>query len=486
MATDCIRAITRLNLQILCSFGTPVRKNLTIWPAFPIAIYYPHNFPESGIPPDDEDNVIAALGHRDRLCSIMLFVTDLQLETITKVMQEPFPVLTNLFFSLTLCGILYLALPALLSSTSDLVSLQLYRTPPTSYKLLGAMVACLAALPILADLVIEFESRSATSRNDRISLPPITRILLPALTSFRFDGASEYLEDFVAQIDAPQLKCISVDNILRLVDYRATQLSKFIDRSVGPRLILARRADFDFFGRSITMYPLAKHPSSDWHHAEVLVSLKWVDWPVMDIAQLLSHFPATPSNVIHLNLVAYEANHCLEDISDVGWLQLLYHFSALQTLRLSPALVGNVALALEDITGKLVDELLPSLDLVWIVGQRASSIEKFIATRELYGRPITVVDIVMVMTDSSPMSADKKMSHISCVFYGLVFCDFNYPSAVRRRTIGSNPVELESTEVHIRGESGDKPLFFYYNFDLKSHMFTPVPISLDVNEQVPG
>ncbi|KAH9171714.1 hypothetical protein EDB89DRAFT_1969713, partial [Lactarius sanguifluus] len=293
---------------------------------------------------------------------------------------------------ITLCGILYPALPGLLLSTSDLVSLQLYRTPLTGYNLLGAMVACLAALPMLADLVIEFESQSATARNDRIRLPPVTRIVLPALTSFRFHGASEYLEDFISQIDAPQLQSISVDIIPQVVDYRATQLSKFIDRSVGPKLTLARRADFDFFSRSITVYPHVKHPPSDWRHAGALVSLKWVDWPVLDIAQLLSHFPTTLSNVIHLNLVAYEADHCLEDIGDVGWPLLLRQFSAVQTLRLSPALAWNVALALEDITGKLVDEVLPSLDLVWIVSQRAPFIEKFFATRMLCGLPVTVVD----------------------------------------------------------------------------------------------
>ncbi|KAH8980702.1 hypothetical protein EDB86DRAFT_2835222 [Lactarius hatsudake] len=140
------------------------------------------------------------------------------------------------------------------------------------------------------------------------------------------------------------------------------------------------------------MYPHVKHPPSDRRHAEALVSLKWVDWPVMDIARLPSHFPTTLSNVIHLNLVAYEADHCLEDIGDVDWLLLFRQFSTVQTLRLSPVLAWNVALALEDIKGELVDEVLPSLDLVWIVGQRGPLIEKFIATCMLYGLPVTAVD----------------------------------------------------------------------------------------------
>ncbi|KAH9171741.1 hypothetical protein EDB89DRAFT_1069319 [Lactarius sanguifluus] len=401
----------RLNLQILCSFGTPVRKNLAIWPAFPIVIYYPYCYSKTGIPPDDEDDVIAALEHRDRLCSLMLVVADLQLEKITNVMQEPFPMLTDLFIGsadgkalvlpaeflgvsaphlkrITLCSILYPALPALLLSTNELVSLQLYRIPPTGYNSLEAMVASLAALPVLGDFDIEFQS--ATLPNDRIPPPPVTRAVLPALTHFRFHGASKYLEDLVAQIDCPQLKCISVEHFPQPADYQVTQLSQFIDRSVGSKLTLSRRADVNFSSRSITVCPHANNPSSDWRLAEALVSFKWVNWPVLDVAQLLSHFPTTLSNVIHLNL-GLEASRRL----GVDWLHLFRQFSAVQTLRISPALVGNVALALEDIASELAAEVLPSLDLVCIAGHPASSIDKFTAARRLSGCPVTIVDTEM-------------------------------------------------------------------------------------------
>ncbi len=59
-----------LNLQILCSGRTPFRKNLGIWPAFPIVIK--HGYTGMGNTPNDEDNVIAALEHLDRVCDISL------------------------------------------------------------------------------------------------------------------------------------------------------------------------------------------------------------------------------------------------------------------------------------------------------------------------------------------------------------------------------------------------------------------------------
>jgi hypothetical protein len=62
-----------------------------------------------------------------------------------------------------------------------------------------------------------------------------------------------------------------------------------------------------------------------------------------------------------------------------------------QTLHVSRDLAGHVALALEDIAGEMVAEVLPSLDLIYLPGQLASSVEKFVAARQLSDRPVTVL-----------------------------------------------------------------------------------------------
>jgi hypothetical protein len=56
----------RLNLRILCSAGTPVKEKLAIWPPLPITIE--HVSPS--ISKCGEDNIIAALGHNDRICTV--------------------------------------------------------------------------------------------------------------------------------------------------------------------------------------------------------------------------------------------------------------------------------------------------------------------------------------------------------------------------------------------------------------------------------
>ncbi|KAH9028311.1 hypothetical protein EDB84DRAFT_1677320, partial [Lactarius hengduanensis] len=76
----------RLNLQISCTPGNPVRKHLGLWPPFPIIIYY--SYPRS-ITPNNEDNVIAALEHPNRVCHVTLNITKSRSGNIARSMQEP-------------------------------------------------------------------------------------------------------------------------------------------------------------------------------------------------------------------------------------------------------------------------------------------------------------------------------------------------------------------------------------------------------------
>jgi len=331
------------------------------------------------------------------------------------VMQEPFPVLTRLFIGsddvnapvlpgaflrgsaprlqeIALSGIPYPTLPTLLLSASDLVELSLHKIPQTGYIPPEEMVACLAALPRLSTFRIGF--RSAT-RRDRILPPPVTRTVLPSLTSFRFSGASEYLEDLVAHIDSPQLSQIFVFYLNQFVDFQVAQLSEFISRSVGTQIALFRHAQVTFVSDwvSFTTYRREIHPTSGSLPVRALISCRGIDWQVSHMAQVLSHFSAALSNVVHLKLVAQlEGGRQLEGTDDVDWLHLLYQFPTVRTLHVSRELAGHVALALEDITWDMVAEVLPSLDLIHVVGNPASSIEKFVSARRISGCPVTVID----------------------------------------------------------------------------------------------
>ncbi|KAI9429269.1 hypothetical protein H4582DRAFT_2031305 [Lactarius indigo] len=401
----------RLHLWILCTSGTPVRTNLGIWPPFPIVI---NGFSRGSITPADEDNVIAALEHPDRVRYLKLDAAGPQLERVVTTMQEPFPVLTHLqIFSkggntpalpggllgrsaprlrtIYFHSILYPTLPVLLLSAGDLVTLRLHNIPPTGYISPEAMVGGLAALPKLERFIIEFQS--VTSRPDRIRLPPATRIVLPALTSFEFKGASEYLEDLVARIDSPQLERSFVVYFNQLVDFQVEQLSQFIHRSVGPKLTDFKHARITFFSDKVSfaMYRHAEHPFSDRPLTSV-ISCEGIDWQASHVAQMFSELSATLSNMAHLELkVQLKGGRRLEGTEDVEWPHLLHQFSTVQTLRVSRELAGHAALALDDIAEEMATELLPSLDLIFLEGQPTPSAEKFVVVRQLSGRPIAVV-----------------------------------------------------------------------------------------------
>jgi len=127
----------------------------------------------------------------------------------------------------------HIPLPAvqkLLLSASDLVHLDLCKTPRPGYISPVVMVTYLSAMTRLEFLQLEF--LSPPSHSDRTSgrpRPP-TRSILPALISLRFKGVSKYLEDLVARIDVPPLSNFEITFFNQLT-FDMSQISQFICRS---------------------------------------------------------------------------------------------------------------------------------------------------------------------------------------------------------------------------------------------------------------
>ena len=403
----------RLDLRILCTSKTPVGKNLGIWPALPLSVDFNYHFDWRDFGnASNEDNIIAALEHFDRIREVRLLVTGSELDKITTAMQEPFPVLASLHIvssdfnapalptkfsgrsapglqEIVLFRIPFPELPTFLLSTSCLVRLVLGDIPPSGYISPQAMAVGLATLPRLKLFIIGF--RSALPRPDRIHSPPVTRTVLPALTFFHFKGASEYLEDLVTGIDAPQLKQISIEYLNQLIDLQVTQLHKFINSSLGLKLTVFKHANITFYRNRVT-FNTSRH--SNFQQADpfppttTTILCEGIDWQISHIAHVISQFSATLSNLVDLKLkVETEWVGPIEGMGDVDW-RHLFQFASVKTLHVSPELAGHVALALEH----MVAGELPSIDTILLEGQLASSIGKFVATRKLLGRPVTVVD----------------------------------------------------------------------------------------------
>lgn len=409
----------RLDLYLLCTCGTPVRRNLGLWPAFPILIDYVNypNYSSKIFSPNDEDNIISALEHPDRVRCLKLPVTGLLLGKVAAVAQEPLPILTQLWLSsndenmsvlpgtflgrfapclqeIHLEGIPFPTLPALLLSATDLVVLYLHRIPHSGYIPPEAMVASLAALTRLSDLSLEFQS--STSRPNqagrRRRAAPLTRAVFPALTSFEFRGASEYLEDLVAQIDAPRLTSIRIAYFNQLV-FQVPQLFRFVGQTQVLELARFKHAQVNFRGSHVYISLYSEQVESRRSHLALRISSQGLDWQVSQLAEVLSQSSTVLSDVGHLSIGAYDLQSSWRDDMDHNeWLELFRQFTAVETLRVSARLAGHVGDALKDVAIDIVPEVLPALRLLCLEDEPLGRLQKFINTRQLSDLPVTIAN----------------------------------------------------------------------------------------------
>ncbi|KAI0291277.1 hypothetical protein BC826DRAFT_1106032 [Russula brevipes] len=366
----------RLDSQLLCKDRTPVRELLGIWPAFPIQI---QSF-DSKVP-ECVDNIIAALEHPDRVFRIELEnVTNSATERFSAVMQVPFPELTHLdmwsndasvpvlpeaflggssISRLQFLGLERISFPSvgrLLLSAGHLAILSLWELPHSGYISPDAMVACLSSLTRLEILRLGF--LSPESRPDRPSPPPPTRVIVPVLAKLSFYGASEYLEDLVAQIDAPLLSHFDITFFLDPI-FDIPHFSHFLGRATGLNFNAARLV-LDHF--SIKLKFGSPHASG----SKLQIRCRRIDWQVSSMALVCAQLSPFLSHTEQLHLLSnYFALHPdpegKDDMEFTQFLELFQPFSALRSLYVSDSLLWFVVPALQELARDLATDVLPNL-----------------------------------------------------------------------------------------------------------------------------
>jgi len=354
-----------------------------------------------------EENIIAALGQRDRISEITLRgLAGYMMERFAALMEEPLPALTSLNLSvidgmkkslpeaflggsapglrsIALEGISFPALPNLVLSASNLQSLSLRYIPHTGYISPHAMVTFLPALPNLKSLTIG--SRFSQDRPFHITPPPLTRAILPALTSFVFDGVSGYLEDFVARVDTPLLNSLRV--IFSGPDFDIPQLLKFIDRT--ERLKKLNQAEAKLFPRGA--WTVLRSSTGLSHGPKLVVApMPWYQsWHVPCILPLLSQ-------VERLDVVeGHEDRSKWQDQDHTRWLEFLNSFVSVKSLYVSEMLGPFVAQVLQELTGERIVEVLPALHDLFLEGLQPSgfvqeALKPFLAARQGSNHPVVI------------------------------------------------------------------------------------------------
>ena len=400
----------RLRLRLFCTNRRPVKKLLRIWPALPIVIKVSGtNSQKPGIA-----NVIAALNKRDRVYEIFFENISKSLLKQFAAMKKPFPTLTRLWLvsdderapilpdsflggssprlqTISLGGISFRGPGKLLLSTTDLVCLRLWNIPRSGCIPPEAMVTCLSTLTRIKELELGFRSpRSlADIRNRRP--PPLTRIVLPALTKLQYHGDIEYLEDIVSRLDAPLLNDAHIVFFNQLV-FNTPQLRQFISRT--EKYKAPNHADVIFEDGYVTVAIFPPDEAEDDTMLNLIVSCKPSDWQLSSLAQVCtSELSALPSlERLHINQYR---QHWEDDMENSQWLELLRPFTATKDLFVYEELFGLIAPALEELAGEGVMGVLPALQNIFLQGPKPSerikkSIGEFIAARQVLDSPVTV------------------------------------------------------------------------------------------------
>jgi hypothetical protein len=395
----------RLNLRLSCTEKTPVREMLAIWPPLPIVVW------QSGT--RRIDNIMAALEHNDRVCEISLSdVANLELEEVLAQMQKPFLALTDLRITwwrddhevapivsesflggsaphlrrLRLNYIPFPGLPKLLLSATHLVSLRLWKIPNSGYFTPEAIVTGLSTSTSLEEFGLAIGSPLSRPKRESRRPPPLTRSVLPALTIFRFQGSSEYLEDLVAQIDAPLLDRLEITFFHQLI-FNTPQLTQFISRT--PNLKTQGEARAVFFQDYVGVILPHAYP----RQLQLGVKCRQSDWQLSSLAQIYSS--ALPQALILMMEHLYIRDNFLppnweDDIEDNQWLEVFHPFTNVKNLYVSRKLAPCMGPALQELVGERAVEVLPALQSLFLEEFHPEVIGKFVAARQRTDHPITV------------------------------------------------------------------------------------------------
>ena len=413
-----------LGLFLLCTYGTPVVDMLAHSPPLPLVVGYFRNDRE--LTTEDEEGIILAFKHRDRVRRVRLYSTGTILQKLIVAMDDEYPILEYLYITLPLDdnnmilrfpGTLQaphlrhlelqgFALPIgspLLTTAVGLVTLDLAMIHPSTYFHPNTLLQWISFMPYLEMLKIRFEF-SIPNRDVERQLrhtPIITPIALPNLHVLYFRGVSAYLEAVVHRITTPRLEKLEI-NFFNQLTFSVPRLLQFIIAAENFRLSSAALY-FSNKSAGVGVYPHAVYPLEETANFKtrlytlaILVNCCHLDWQASSMAQISSSLSQIFSEVEHLYLqrnVHSESSGDHNDVDHAEWRKLLRPFSNVKTLRIHRGLVKDLSRCLELEDGGLPLELLPKLQRIAFLGRgnTGGALTSFIDTRRNAGRPVTLV-----------------------------------------------------------------------------------------------
>lgn len=170
------------------------------------------------------------------------------------------------------------------------------------------------------------------------------------------------MEDFVAHIDAPLLDILSI-TLFNQIDFENTQLIRFINRT--RRLKTLETARVTFADRTIK---IELSQTAVYRSLNVGISCRELDWQLSSLEQICT--PSFLSAVESLYICGNQPSlpDRQDDFENAQWLGILHPFTAVKNLHLSEQFVPRIALALQELDGERMTEILPILRNIFLEG----------------------------------------------------------------------------------------------------------------------
>ena len=400
-----------LGVSLVCRPGTPVADMLAYSPPLPLVIDHLHHFRD--ITAEDEEGILLALKHRDRVRRIRFQVqgTVPSLERVIAAIDGGFPMLQCLYIQLVFTSVNW-SLPSTLF-TPQLRHLRLSELPfPIEYPLPAGLVTLslefitpsanfgpnellqqLSLVPHLKTLTITFDSLLSDQDIERklLQTPLLTHITLINLRWFMFKGPSTYIKSVLPRIAMPLLKVAEFR--LPKPPHFALSISlvlTFVYRAENPRFRDVR-VTFDTWRVVVTMYP---------HEETGMPALRLQDVCRVSAEGLVStlrRFRAMGPVFSEVELLT------LEDKTPFGlhknssirtdWHELLGFFTKVRTLHVARGdLIEELSHYLQPHGDESPIELLPMLGVLSCPkgSHMGESCESFLAARRDAGHAVTI------------------------------------------------------------------------------------------------
>jgi len=402
-------------MHLLLTNGSPTLDSLAHLPPLPLVIDYCNDMATTRIT-QDELSILTGLQQRGRVRRIFLQLPSPHLGICLATMSEHYPILEHLSLSTTTTEeVTSLVLPSTFSARNlrylelqgfgfptelplftyfnTLVTLKLTRIPAPYYFHPGYLVTQLQGLSNLEELWIGFAVPIPLPSTEGELLPaPMPRVTLPTLKRLMFRGVAVYLENLVAQINAPLLEQLIVSLFFELV-FTLVSLTQFMHKTGGLRGLSAKV----LFKREGVSIVTKDGESLGSGSVAINVNCEQLDWQIDAATQCCGALGQFVSAVEELTLDLDEdgmPSDWNDSLDSMLWHGLLVPFSSVKKLQIGSSLTFELSEALKPGAAELASNLLPELQKLavqLVVNDAYRMFSTFIVTREREARPVELL-----------------------------------------------------------------------------------------------